>query len=42
MVLLISLVVGAYLTIEEIDQALGKGTLLRILFARPKAQARDA
>jgi len=42
LVLLISLVVGAYLTIQELDQVLGKGTLFRVLFERPQEQARDA
>jgi len=41
MVLLISLVVGGYLTLQAIDEALGKGTLLRILLGRPREQARD-
>ena len=35
LVLLISLVVGGYLTLQEIDRALGKGTLLRVLVERP-------
>lgn len=35
LVLLISIVVGTYLTIQEIDRALGEGTLLRLLFERP-------
>ena len=35
LVLLISLVVGIYLTLQEIDRALGKGTLSRLLFERP-------
>ena len=41
LVLLISLVVGGYLTLQAVDQALGKGTL-RILFGRPQERARDA
>jgi hypothetical protein len=36
LVLLISLVVGAYLTTQEIDRVLGRGTLLRVLFQRPQ------
>jgi hypothetical protein len=35
MVLLFSLVVGSYLLLQEIDRAMGKGALLRLLFARP-------
>jgi hypothetical protein len=35
LVLLISLVVGAYLTMQEIDRAMGEGALLRLLFERP-------
>jgi len=35
LVLLLSLVVGAYLTAQEIDRALGSGGLLRFLLARP-------
>jgi hypothetical protein len=35
LVLLISLVVGGYLTLQEIDRALGKGTLLRVVLERP-------
>jgi len=35
LVLLISMIVGAYLTLQSIDDALGKGTLLRLLFERP-------
>jgi hypothetical protein len=35
LVLLISLVVGAYLMIQELDNALGEGTILRVLFERP-------
>jgi hypothetical protein len=42
LVLLISLVVGGYLTLQAIDEALGKGTLFRILFGRPQDRARDA
>ncbi len=34
-VLLISLVVGSYLLLREIDRAMGKGALLRLLFSRP-------
>jgi hypothetical protein len=35
LVLLISLVVGTYLTMQEIDRAMGEGALLRLLFERP-------
>ncbi len=35
LVLLISLVVGTYLTLQEIDRAMGEGALLRLLFERP-------
>jgi len=35
LVLLITLVVGAYLTLQEINRAMGEGELFRILFERP-------
>ncbi len=35
LVLLISLVVGTYLTLQEIDHAMGEGSLSRLLFQRP-------
>lgn len=35
LVLLISLVVGTYLTLQEIDRAMGEGSLYRLLFQRP-------
>jgi len=35
LVLLISLVLGIYLTLQEIDGAMGKGALFRLLFERP-------
>lgn len=35
LVLLISLVVGAYLIMEEIDRAMGPGALFRLFFKRP-------
>jgi len=38
LVLLISLVVGAYLTIQEIDRAMGKGVLLRLFFEKPSGE----
>jgi len=39
LVMLISLVVGAYLTMQEINRALGgEGSLYRLLFARPARQ----
>lgn len=41
LVLLISLVVGAYLTLQELDRALGKGVLFRVLFDRPQRRTRD-
>ena len=40
LVLLLSLVVGVYLTIQEIERVLGKGTLLRILLERPSGEVR--
>ena len=39
LVLLFSLVVGSYLLLQEIDRAMGKGALLRLLFARPLLKA---
>jgi hypothetical protein len=33
--LLISLVVSAYLTLQEIDRAMGEGSIYRLLFQRP-------
>jgi hypothetical protein len=38
MVLLFSLVVGSYLLLQEIDRAMGKGALSRLLFARPSLE----
>jgi hypothetical protein len=38
LVLLFSLVVGSYL-LQEIERAMGKGALLRLLFARPHLKA---
>jgi len=35
LVLLLSLVVGAYLTLQEIDRAMGPGGLVRLLLERP-------
>ena len=35
LVLLVSIVVGVYLTLQEIDRALGSGTLYAILFDTP-------
>ena len=35
LVLLISVVVGAYLTLQEIDRAMGEGSLYRLLCQRP-------
>lgn len=37
MVLLLSLVIGSYLLLKEIDRAMGKGALFRLLFAPPAA-----
>ena len=37
LVLLISLVVGTYLTLQEIDRAMGEGSLYRLFFQRPVA-----
>jgi hypothetical protein len=42
LVLLLSLVVGAYLTMQEFDRAIGKGVLIRVLFERPKDTGREA
>jgi fumarate reductase subunit D len=36
-VLLISLIVAVYLTIQEIDRAMGKGALFRLFFQRPSS-----
>jgi hypothetical protein len=36
MVLLVSLVVGSYLVLQEVDRAMGKGALLRLFFERPR------
>jgi hypothetical protein len=41
LVLLISLVVGIYLTLQEIDRAMGKEALLRLLCERPVGQNDD-
>ena len=35
LVLLLSLVVGPYLTMQELDRAIGKGVLFRVLFQPP-------
>jgi len=42
LVLLFSIVVGAYLTLEEIDDALGKGTLYRLLLERRGSRSSTA
>jgi hypothetical protein len=34
-VLLISIMVGSYLTLQEIDRAMGEGELFRLFFKRP-------
>jgi hypothetical protein len=36
MVLLVSLVVGSYLVLQQVDRAMGKGALLRLFFERPR------
>ncbi len=36
LVLMISIVVGVYLTLQEIERAMGEGALFRLLFERPK------
>jgi hypothetical protein len=36
MVLLISLVVGSYLVLQQVDRAMGKGALFRLFFERPR------
>ncbi len=41
MVLLVSLVVGSYLVLQEVDRAMGKGALLRLFFERPRASERE-
>jgi hypothetical protein len=35
LVILISVIVGVYLTLQEIDRAMGKGALRRLFFERP-------
>jgi hypothetical protein len=40
-VLLISLIVGAYLTVQEIDRAMGKGALFRLFFEPPSDKAKS-
>jgi hypothetical protein len=39
LVVLISLVVGVYLALPEIDRAMGEGALFRLFFERPHAHA---
>jgi len=41
MVLLVSLVVGSYLVLQEVDRAMGKGALLRLFFERPRGSQRE-
>ena len=41
LVLLLSLVVGAYLTLQEIDRAIGRGGLVKLLLERP-SEGREA
>ena len=36
MVLLISLVIGSYLVLQEVDRAMGNGALFRLFFERPR------
>jgi hypothetical protein len=38
LVVLITFVVGAYLTIQEIDRAMGKGALVRLFFEKPSGE----
>ncbi len=38
LVLLISLVIGAYLVLQQISRAMGKGVMLRLFFERPMAK----
>jgi hypothetical protein len=40
-VLLISLVVGSYLVLQEVDRAMGKGALLRLFFEQPRESVRE-
>jgi len=40
LVLLISTVVGVYLTMQEIDKAMGEGSLLKLLLGRPDDEQR--
>jgi|SRR5271170_6353946 len=40
-VLLISLVVGSYLVLQEVDRAMGKGMLLKLFFERPRDSVRE-
>jgi hypothetical protein len=39
LVLLLSLIVGVYLTVQEIDRAMGKGALFRLFFEPPPVDA---
>ena len=41
LVLLVSLVVGAYLTMQEIERAMGEGALFRLFFERPKVGLKE-
>jgi hypothetical protein len=38
LVVLITFVVGAYLTIQEIDRAMGKGALVKLFFEKPLSE----
>jgi len=42
LVLLISFIVGSYLTLQEIDRAMGEGALFRLLFQRPRTGTKVA
>jgi len=39
---LISFIVGSYLTLQEIDRAMGEGALFRLLFQRPRTGTKVA
>ena len=41
LVLLVSLVVGAYLTMQEIERAMGEGALFRLFFERPEVGLKE-
>ena len=41
LVLLVSLVVGVYLTMQEIERAMGEGALFRLFFERPQVGVKE-